>query len=129
MNDTRNQRIEDTEEAWEVDGPLGNEEQFAVKATDNVHAQVDASLGLVPISIRLQKDLLDNLKALAQLNGIGYQPLIRQVLTRFVDCELKSILRDQAIRKGVAPEVSEIAADVSGTGSMEGPAAPHREAA
>ena len=39
------------------------------------------------------------MKALAQVNGIGYQPLIRQVLTRFVECEIKAILRDKHARE------------------------------
>ncbi len=91
-------KIEDTADAWELDGPLGNDEAFVELATDDVTAEVDRALGLQPISIRLQRSLLDNLKALAQLNGLGYQPLIRQVLTRYVDCELKALLRDKLAR-------------------------------
>lgn len=90
-------KIEDTDEAWEADGPLGNDFAHAVVAdVDHELAKaIDDSLGLQPISIRLQKSLLENLKSLAQLNGIGYQPLIRQVLTRFVECELKMLLREK----------------------------------
>ena len=65
-------------------------------STEAITAGIEDALGLQPISIRLQKDLLDNLKELAKLNGLGYQPLIRQVLTRWVDCELKSLLRAKA---------------------------------
>lgn len=127
MTDHIEQRIEDTEDAWDPNGPLGHEEKFTAAVGDNVLAQVDTSLGLVPISIRLQKDLLDNLKALAQLNGLGYQPLIRQVLTRFVDCELKSILKEQALRKAEAkPEDWAI---VGGATSHEAPQAPNKAAA
>lgn len=84
-------KIEGTEDAWES-GLLGADEAHAKVAPDQ-EDEIDAALELQPISIRLQKGLLDNLKALAQLNGIGYQPLVRQVLTRFVDCEMKSILK------------------------------------
>lgn len=35
---------------------------------------------------------------IAQLNGIGYQPLMRQVLARFADCEKKKIFW-QAVRE------------------------------
>lgn len=56
---------------------------------------IDDALGLQPISIRLQKDLIDSLKGLAQLNGLGYQPLIRQILTRWVDAELKHLLNQK----------------------------------
>ena len=92
-------KIEDTADAWDADGPLGNDESFTEFVTDDVSKSVDDALGLQPISIRLQRSLLDNLKALAQLNGLGYQPLIRQVLTRFVDCELKALLRDRVERE------------------------------
>jgi hypothetical protein len=99
MSNVPHGKIADTADAWEVDGQLGNEEQHTARATDDISAAVDAALGLQPISIRLQRGLLDNLKALAQLNGIGYQPLIRQVLTRFVDCELKALLNDKVARE------------------------------
>jgi hypothetical protein len=83
-------KIEGTEEAWET-GLLGADEAH-VKVAPDQQAEIDAALELHPISIRLQKGLLDNLKALAQLNGIGYQPLVRQILTRFVDSEMKQML-------------------------------------
>lgn len=83
-------KIAGTEEAWETE-LLGADEAH-VKVAPDQQAEIDAALELHPISIRLQKGLLENLKALAQLNGIGYQPLVRQILTRFVDCEMKSIL-------------------------------------
>lgn len=92
-------KIEDTADAWGPEGTLGNDADFALAAQTDVSAAVDSSLGLQPISIRLQKSLVDNLKLLAQINGLGYQPLIRQVLTRFVDCELKALLRDRAERE------------------------------
>lgn len=88
-------KIEDTADAWEPNGQLGNDAEFAQAAPDDVSAAVDSALGLQPISIRLQRGLLDTLKSLAQLNGLGYQPLIRQVLTRFVDCELKALLKER----------------------------------
>lgn len=74
---------------------VGADETYVAEAPAELSVSLDESLGLQPISIRLQKELLDNLKALAQLNGIGYQPLIRQVLTRWVDCEMKQILRER----------------------------------
>lgn len=83
-------KIAGTEDAWES-GLLGADEAHAKVAPDQ-EKEIDAALELQPISIRLQKGLLDNLKALAQLNGIGYQPLIRQILTRWVDCEMRNML-------------------------------------
>lgn len=50
----------------------------------HVSKAVDDALGLQLISVRLQKELLEQLKDLAEEEGIGYQPLIRQILTRHV---------------------------------------------
>ena len=77
---------------------VGTDEAYVAVAPAELSAGLDDALGLQPISIRLQKDLLDNLKALAKLNGLGYQPLIRQVLTRWVNCELKNMLRAKVAR-------------------------------
>jgi hypothetical protein len=78
------------DDVWE-DRALGADEAFAEVAPD-INDQVDAALDLHPISIRLQRGLVDNLKALAQLNGLGYQPLIRQILQRWVDSEIKVLV-------------------------------------
>lgn len=75
---------------------VGLDEAHVAVAQAALSMGIDDALDLQPISIRLQKDLLENLKALAKLNGLGYQPLIRQVLTRWVDCELKNMLRTRA---------------------------------
>lgn len=101
-------KIEDTADAWEIDGPLGNDEAFAAGApVDHQPKAIDEALGLQPISIRLHRELLENLKALAKINGIGYQPLIRQVLTRFVECELKSLLADKLQREAAQRALAE----------------------
>lgn len=91
-----NTGIEDKEIDYST---VGADERFAAPSTVAQERVIDDALGLQPISIRLQKDLLDNLKALALLNGLGYQPLIRQVLTRWVDCELKSMLKDKVAKE------------------------------
>ena len=88
--------MENKTELPEVDyDTVGEEEQFVVTAKDQLDKSIDDALGLQPISIRLQKDLIENLKGLAQLNGLGYQPLIRQLLTRWVDSELKHVLKEK----------------------------------
>jgi len=45
---------------------------------------IDEALDLKMISIRLQEGLIEALKAIAERKGIGYQPLIRQILTEHV---------------------------------------------
>jgi predicted DNA binding CopG/RHH family protein len=56
--------------------------------------KIDDALGLQMISIRLQRSLLDNLKIIAKHHGIGYQPLIRDLLNRFARSELQCILHE-----------------------------------
>lgn len=87
--------IPDTEEAW-LSGELGKEEKFAAAAPDDVELIINEHLDLQPISIRLEKSLIEDFKLIAKLHGLGYQPLMRQTLKRFADCEKKRILREVA---------------------------------
>lgn len=96
---TEKEKIESTIEAWES-GELGATEEFVkaieIEADDSI---IDDALELQMISIRIQKSLLDELKMIASLSGLGYQPLMKQVLKRFVDCEKKRILRQAAAER------------------------------
>lgn len=88
-------KIVGSPEAWE-DGSLGREEEF-VRVSKNVDdAALNEAAGLQPISIRLQKTLIEDFKMIAEINGIGYQPLIRQVLKRFADSEKRRLLREKS---------------------------------
>ena len=86
-------KITASDEAWES-GALGLDEEFVRVAQEIDEAKIDESVGLVPVSIRLQKSLIEDFKIIAKYNGIGYQPMMRQILTRFADCEKKRILRE-----------------------------------
>ena len=86
-------KIPASDEAWDT-GELGRDEAHAKPAADNIEAEIDDALELQMISVRLQRSLIDDLKGIAALNGIGYQPLMRQILKRFVDGEKKKILMD-----------------------------------
>ena len=88
-----------SDDDWE-DRSVGAEDDFTDVAPD-IGVDLDSALDLHPISIRLQRSLVDNLKALAQLHGLGYQPLVRQVLTRWVDSELKQMLATRANEQAV----------------------------
>ena len=89
-------KIRSSDEAWDT-GELGREEGFVKRATDDTdEAEIDSSLELQLISIRLQKSLIEDYKHIASMNGIGYQPLMRQTLKRFADAEKKRILRERA---------------------------------
>jgi len=51
--------------------------------SDDEQKEMDEAEGLQPISIRLSKSLIETLKGLSKVEGIGYQPLIRHVLTKY----------------------------------------------
>lgn len=90
-------QIEDTIEAWES-GTLGRDPKSAERLDEaqwaKEKAEIDEGLGLKAISIRLEKELIEDFKMIAKLNGIGYQPLMRQALKRFAECEKKRILTE-----------------------------------
>ena len=88
---TKTNKIEGTPEAWES-RELGADENF-VASVDHDDALIEEAVGLQMISIRLQKSLLEELKLIANINGLGYQPLIKQALKRFVEGEKKMILK------------------------------------
>ena len=76
-------KIRGTVEAWES-GVLGMNPATQVPASPEQSKEIDDALGLAPISIRLQKTLVEELKTLAHESGIGYQPFIRQILTKYI---------------------------------------------
>jgi predicted DNA binding CopG/RHH family protein len=87
-------KIKDTEQAWDA-RTLGAEAEF-VGVADVSHEQaLEEALDLQAISIRLPKDLIRNFKLIAEFHGVGYQPLMRDVLQRFVPEELEHILETQ----------------------------------
>lgn len=99
---TKTDKILASDEAWDT-GQLGDDADH-VKVIEQDDAQIDEALELQLISIRLQKSLIDDFKALAVLNGMSYQPLMRQVLNRFADCEKKRILRERVAEMQQAKE-------------------------
>lgn len=72
------------EEKWE-NGELGASEEFVRKVSKKREQEIDDALNLQMVTMRLQKELIDELKLIAREEGIGYQPLIRQILTRYVN--------------------------------------------
>ena len=86
-------KIHGSADNWES-GKLGLSDEHAVRVSDEVAAAVDKATGLnmQPISIRLPKDLLGALKDIAAYHGVGYQPMIRDVLDRWATREIRFIL-------------------------------------
>lgn len=85
-------------EKWDK-GELGADPKYTVKADPALEGALDEALALQMISIRLPKKMIECLKLIALAHGIGYQPLIRDVLSRFVTHEIKQIVRDTNERR------------------------------
>lgn len=94
---TNTPKIASTDEAWES-GELGTNEGHARPAPQNLQAEIDASLGLQAISIRLPKQLIDAYKLIAAHHGVGYQPLMRDILQRFAPEGLKEVLQHHEVK-------------------------------
>ncbi|HEV2700785.1 MAG TPA: hypothetical protein VGV09_04080 [Steroidobacteraceae bacterium] len=87
----------DHDDAWEK-RDLGTSEEHVVRSSKEREDSVDAALDLQMISIRLQKELLEQLKFIANFHGIGYQPMMRDILARWSRTEMLNIaaqMRDQ----------------------------------
>lgn len=82
------------EDRWDS-GELGMSAEHAVAAPESVSDEVDEALGLQPISIRLPKRLIEDLKLIARKEGLGYQPLVRRVLLRFAEAEFRSMAHER----------------------------------
>ena len=90
-------KIPGSAENWES-GDLGLNAESAVAASHDEAAAIDRATGLNMqlISIRLQAELISQMKEIAVHHGVGYQPLIRDVLQRWAAGELAAILELRA---------------------------------
>lgn len=89
--------VEMPEDAWES-GKLGRDAAYVERASPELKEEIQGALELQMISLRLQKALIAEFKLIAEYRGIGYQPLMRDVLARFARAEIMQIaseLRDQ----------------------------------
>jgi len=88
----KQEKIKSTDEAWEA-RELGADEEFVQAVADEAtQEQIDRAAGTKLISIRMEQKMIDELKYLASKNnGIGYQTLIKQILARFIEAEMKNM--------------------------------------
>ena len=93
--------IANTPEAWES-GELGQSLEHVRVAPSKLASEIDDALGLQMISIRLDKELIDMFKLLGGKYQMGYQPLMREALKRFVDGELKMVALDALEKQSLA---------------------------
>jgi hypothetical protein len=95
-----------TDEAWDT-GQLGADRNHARRVPEDLARQMEESLEMQMISIRLHKSLIDSFKVLGGFHGIGYQPLMRDALTRFAASEMKSIVAGLVQSQKKPPEKPE----------------------
>jgi predicted DNA binding CopG/RHH family protein len=93
---------------WE-NGTLGRDENHVRRSTLEREAAVDAALGLKLISVRLEAALIDKLKFIASHNGVGYQPLIRDVLNRFARSEFIALGRELSAQAAAEKQLAQAA--------------------
>lgn len=107
-------KVPASDQAWE-NGELGRDEAYVKVSTQSTEQGINDALELQLISIRLQKGLIEDLKMIAELNGLGYQPLIRQILTRFADAEKKRLLQNtvKQVREGHEVDLGEMTDELS----------------
>jgi uncharacterized protein (DUF4415 family) len=94
---SKNEKIENSAEAWES-GELGSDQKHARVIDKKIGSQIDEVLGLQMISIRLEQDLIESYKLLGAKYDMGYQPLMREALKRFVEGEFK-LIASEALEK------------------------------
>ena len=87
-------KIDSSDEAWD-ERALGASDAHVVVASDDHSVALDEALGLQSISIRLPKQMIEQYKLIAHFHGIGYQPLMRDVMARFVPGAIKEILETE----------------------------------
>lgn len=83
-------KIEGRPEAWET-GELGQSEEHVRRSAAGLELEIEKSLAMKSISIRLPESLIEDFKMIADHNGIGYQTFMRKMLARIASAELKQM--------------------------------------
>jgi predicted DNA binding CopG/RHH family protein len=91
--------IPGTDEAWD-DETLGGDPESMKVAEKAIKDAIEQDAGTQLISIRMSKSMVDAFKAIAAANkGIGYQTLIKQILQRFIDGEMRRVWNEHLAQK------------------------------
>ena len=65
--------------------PSGDWREATAEETARHHNEVDEGTGKKMVSFRFDPELIEKLRILAKKDGLGYQTLVRQVLSRYVE--------------------------------------------
>lgn len=88
-------------------------EAACASAPEGEAEAVRKAIGLQMVSMRLQPELISALKHIAAHHGIGYQPMIRDLLNRFAASEIRQILQEQVARAAIREQQEEATVPVS----------------
>jgi hypothetical protein len=77
------EQFDSENELWET-RQLGASPEHAIRSSVEEDISLVEAMGLQLLTFRIQKPVVDQLRLLAKLEGIGYQPLMRKVLIRYV---------------------------------------------
>lgn len=107
---------QETQCVWES-RELGSDEQYIKVASEDQSLQLDNALGLKTIAIRLPINMIEAYKLIATHHGVGYQPLMRDILQRWVKEGLREVMAAQEKRSDEAEKrVSELSTKESPSG-------------
>lgn len=82
------------------DDMLGADPESMKIVDKEMTATLDEAAGTQLISIRMPKSMVDAFKAIAAANkGIGYQTLMKQILQRFIEGEMKRVWNEHLAEK------------------------------
>jgi len=84
-------RIKGTPSAWES-GALGANPATVRLAGKEHEDALDEALGLKAISIRMPISLIEAYKLIAHHHGVGYQPLMRDILSRWARQGMREVM-------------------------------------
>ena len=85
-------KIANTDAHWDSK-KLGASAAHAEVASSEHLSALNDDLGMQAISIRLPKEMIDAYKLIAAHHGIGYQPLMRDILQRFIPQGFKEVMQ------------------------------------
>ena len=102
---------QDVPEAWD-DHMVDSDMDYAVAAAPEHEEALDEALGMQSISIRLPRQLIEHYKLIAHVHKVGYQPLMRDVMARWVPNALKEIF-DMEQAKAAKASTNATLAEVS----------------
>ena len=84
-------KIKGTTTAWES-GALGTSPATVRLAGKEHDDALDEALGLKAISIRMPISLIETYKLIAHHHGVGYQPLMRDILSRWAKEGIREVV-------------------------------------